>query len=120
MLEQDLVDLIETDGTLISLQYAGDADFVREYPFLTKTNDYDDTAALVACLDHVVSVPTSVVNLAGALGTPTTVLLPDKYRHWRYADGDKSPFFESVSIHREDGEWQSVHIPSCKPLARTG
>lgn len=119
MSEEKIRSLVDAE-TLISLQYNGESEYTLEYPFLTRTDDYDDTAALVACLDHVVSVPTSVVNLAGALGTPATVLLPDRYPHWRYGNGDKSPFFESVSIHRENGEWQSVHIPNCRPLAQTG
>lgn len=69
------------DAHWVSLQYRDaakeiaafrakhDIDLVQ-YPHATLTQDYDDTAAMVAALDHVVSVPTTVVHLAGALGTP--------------------------------------------------
>ncbi len=36
--------------------------------------DFAETAALVSCLDLVISVDTSVVHLAGALGRPTWIL----------------------------------------------
>ena len=44
---------------------------VLEPPDLDLFNDIDDIAALIAALDQVVSAPTSVCELAGALGRPT-------------------------------------------------
>jgi len=41
-------------------------------------DDFEETAALIAALDLVVSVPTAVGELAGAVGTPT----------WRLCDPD--------------------------------
>jgi ADP-heptose:LPS heptosyltransferase len=38
--------------------------------FMGEMGDFADTAALVANLDLIVSVDTSVVHLAGALGSP--------------------------------------------------
>ena len=38
--------------------------------------DYAETAALIATLDLVVTVDTSVAHVAGALGLPAYVLLP--------------------------------------------
>jgi tetratricopeptide (TPR) repeat protein len=38
--------------------------------------DFAETAALVSCLDLVITVDTSVAHLAGALGCPTWILLP--------------------------------------------
>ena len=43
---------------------------------LPMRNDLDGTAALVAALDLVVSVDTSIAHLAGALGKPVSILLP--------------------------------------------
>jgi len=57
-----------------------------QYPHATLTQDYDDTAALVAALEHVVAVPTAVVHLAGALGTPCAVIKPTK-PCWKFAHG---------------------------------
>ena len=53
--------------------------------------DYAETAALVAALDLVVTVDTSVAHLAGALGRPVWVLLPYA-PDWRWLLGrDDSP-----------------------------
>jgi tetratricopeptide (TPR) repeat protein len=47
--------LLELDAHFVSLQYKGDEKHpkVHEYPYATRTADYDDTAALVASLDLV-------------------------------------------------------------------
>ncbi len=72
--------------------------------------DFGDTAALIEALDLVVSVDTSVANLAGALGKPT--LLMDRYdSDWRYGEGQEtSPFYISVRVYRQtlQGEWAPV------------
>ena len=72
--------------------------------------DFGDTAALMECLDLVVSTDTSVAHLAGALGRPLCVLLsysPD----WRWlAQGDACPWYPSATLMRqeEDGGWPGV------------
>jgi len=66
--------------------------------------DFTDTAALVGCLDLVISVDTSVAHLAGALGRPTWVLLthiPD-YR-W-LLDRDDSPWYPTLRLFRQPRE----------------
>ena len=63
--------------------------------------DFADTAAIVANLDLVVSVDTSVVHLAGGLGVPVFML--DRFDHcWRWLDGrDDSPWYRSMTIFRQ-------------------
>ena len=72
--------------------------------------DFADTAAIVAQLDAVVSVDTSVVHLAASLGKP--VLLVDRYDScWRWLAGrDDSPWYPSLRIFRQEaiGEWGAV------------
>jgi len=46
--------------------------------------DYDDTIALVAALDEVVTVTTTVAHVCGALGRKASVLVPS-VAQWRYA-----------------------------------
>jgi ADP-heptose:LPS heptosyltransferase len=45
--------------------------------------DFLDTARAIAATDYVITVDTAVAHLAGALGHPTTVLLPDP-PDWRW------------------------------------
>jgi tetratricopeptide (TPR) repeat protein len=69
--------------------------------------DWEDTAALVSLLDHVVSVDTAVAHLAGAMGKPVTLLVaftPD----WRWrASGDTTPWYPSMRLARQAsrGDW---------------
>jgi len=46
--------------------------------------DFLDTARAITATDEVITVDTAVAHLAGALGHPTTVLLPDP-PDWRWA-----------------------------------
>lgn len=94
------------DASFISLEYQHDPEVdprevgVNVFDFLTDRNlDYDYTAALVAELDAVISVPTAVLHLAGALGTPTLVML-DKTPAWR-CGGPTMPWYQSVEVMRD-------------------
>jgi Tfp pilus assembly protein PilF len=72
--------------------------------------DYDETAALVCALDLTVTVCTSVVHLAGALGRPVWVLVP-RNPEWRYAyAGDSMPWHPSARLFRQQHErdWTKV------------
>lgn len=74
--------------------------------------DFSDTAALVSCLDLVISVDTAVAHLAGALGRPCWVLLSDYMTDWRWqATGEDSPWYpEALRLFRQPGagDWGSV------------
>ena len=73
-------------------------------------NDFSDTAAIIANLDLVISVDTSVAHLAGALGCPAWVMLfngPD----WRWQlKREDSPWYPSLRLFRQTpGEaWSAV------------
>lgn len=72
-------------------------------PAATGARDFADTAALVAELDLVVSVDTSVAHLAGALGRKTFVLLPAVNTDWRWmTDRTDSPWYPSLTLYRAD------------------
>lgn len=64
--------------------------------------DFADTAAIIANLDMVVSVDTSVVHLAGAMGK--RVFMLDRYDNcWRWLHGRMdSPWYPSLTIFRQD------------------
>lgn len=76
-----------------------------QYPHATLTQDYDDTAALVAALDLVVSVPTAVVHLAGALGTPCYAMQSPK-PCWKFAKG--LAFHPNVELVDSFGTWDQT------------
>lgn len=88
---------------------------IRQYPQATLTKDYDDTAALVASLDMVVSIPTAVVHLAGALGTPC-IAMNSPAACWKFTAG--LPFHPGVEIvpHRQNWGETVRHAAEC--LAR--
>jgi tetratricopeptide (TPR) repeat protein len=72
--------------------------------------DYSDTAALIANLDLVISVDTSVVHLAGAMGKPVWLMLPFN-PDWRWMlDRADSPWYPSMRIFRQSkiGDWSEV------------
>jgi tetratricopeptide (TPR) repeat protein len=72
--------------------------------------DFADTAAVIDQLDLVLSVDTSVVHLAGALGKPVWTLLPTP-SDWRWLDDrDDSPWYPTMRVFRQrrQGEWPEV------------
>lgn len=76
-------------------------------PFLT---DFTETAALIANLDLVIAVDTAVVHLAGAMGRPVWVLLPQG-SEWRWLDGrDDTPWYPTMRVfeHKSDSDWEGL------------
>ncbi|MBE9609052.1 tetratricopeptide repeat protein [Chitinilyticum piscinae] len=82
--------------------------------------DFADTAALLTALDGVVTVCTSVVHLAGALGVPT-LLLSRKDADWRWGLTDvQSHWYDSVRILRQQelGQWSAPLAQAAEFLRR--
>ena len=77
---------------------------------LDARRDFDGTAALVAEVDLVVTVDTSIAHLAGALARPTFVLLPH-HADWRWRTArEDSDWYPTVRLFRQPapGDWASV------------
>ena len=72
--------------------------------------DFADTAAIIACVDAVVSIDTSVAHLAGALGKPLWLMLifAADFR-WLVGRTD-SPWYPSARLIRQAriGDWSDV------------
>lgn len=81
---------------------------IHDYSWATRTNDYDDTAALVKELDLVIAVPTSVVHLAGALGTKCWCIVHENPHFMFGMEGDSMPFYNSVKLFRRNNDWDRV------------
>jgi hypothetical protein len=76
-------------------------------PGVDPLTDLEGFAALLACMDGVVSVDNSTVHLAGALGIPTLVLLT-RDNDWRWGvDGVPCPWYQSVMRvwQQAEGNW---------------
>lgn len=87
--------------------------FDAAFPLIDLTeniSDFADTAALMANLNLVITIDTSVAHLAGALGVPTWVMLPFA-SDWRWHHSrDDSPWYPSMRLFRQPlaGDWHSV------------
>jgi tetratricopeptide (TPR) repeat protein len=89
-------------------------------------HDFADTATLMKQLDLVISVDTSTVHLAGALGQPAWLLLPcaPDWR-WLLARSD-SPWYPTLRLFRQPvpGDWPAVvrevgaALAACAALSR--
>ena len=80
---------------------------LEQYKFGTLTNDYDDTAAMIAACDFVICIQTAVAHTAGALGVPVYVLVPTATQ-WRYGESTETiPWYKSLRVIRQTkgGEW---------------
>lgn len=118
---ESLRGLLQTDNAgFVSLQYGSHIDTeiagldgnlcrrLRHYP--EAIADYDETAALVSNLDLVISVQTSVVHLAGALGRTVWVMVPFS-PEWRYGrDGTDMSWYPSAHLYRQPQplDWRTV------------
>jgi predicted O-linked N-acetylglucosamine transferase (SPINDLY family) len=78
--------------------------------FGTEQQDFADAAALCAHVELVITIDTSLAHLAGALGRPTWVLLPQPC-DWRWMLGHPTtPWYHSIRLHRqtEPGRWEGL------------
>jgi len=121
--------LLETpDAHFINLQYdSGPEELAafREQSGITlhhwpeAIDDYDETAALIASLDLVISVCTAAVHLAGALGRPTWVFTP-AMPEWPYGLwGETLPWYPAVRLFRQvrGEDWEAVVARAARALS---
>lgn len=72
--------------------------------------DFADTAALIARMDLVITVDTSVAHLAASMGKPTWILLPFAPDFRWLLDRADSPWYPSAKLYRQTtiGDWDEV------------
>ena len=109
--------LLDTDATFVSLQKdprPDDRAVLRERTDIVDLTehftDFSETAALINCLDLIITVDTSIAHLAAALGRPTWIVLP-YVPDWRWLlDRDDSPWYPTARLFRqtESHDYESV------------
>ena len=113
---RSLLRLCDLDAGFVSLQKeprAGDKALIDQAGMIDLSadlTDFAETAALVSCLDLVISVCTSVVHLAGALGRPTWTLLSYSPDFRWLLDRDDSPWYPTMRLFRqnESRDWDEL------------
>jgi tetratricopeptide (TPR) repeat protein len=112
---------------LISLQKGHGVEQIAPsgVPVETLGDDFDsgpsaflDTAAVMANLDLIVTVDTSIAHLAGAMGRPVWVALKHM-PEWRWMLGrDDSPWYPTMRLFRQRAmaDWESVFAEMAKAL----
>lgn len=109
------------DAHWVSLQYKefeGIEEFekkfgikIHDWEYGNRNKDYDQTVALISELDLVISVCTTVVHAAGAIGKECWCLVPETPL-WRYLSaGEWFPWAKSVRLWRQKNkQWPIVPI----------
>ncbi len=114
---RDFMAALPADMRFVSLQKEvrpADQPLLDASPNILQVNgwlgDFADTAALIACLDLVISVDTSVAHAAAAMGKPVWLLLPF-VPDWRWMmDRADSPWYPAMRLYRQPGlgHWAPV------------
>jgi tetratricopeptide (TPR) repeat protein len=112
-----LSSILDLDATFVSLQkdprpddkavLLGRTEIVDLTADLT---DFVETAALIGCLDLVITVDTSVAHLAGALGCRTWILLPYAPDYRWLLDRDDSPWYPTMRLFRQTETREYVSV----------
>ncbi len=78
--------------------YFGRAPLINLGP---EIEDFGDTMAILRHVERLVTIDTSVAHIAGAIGAPTSLVLPHA-PDWRWLLGrDDTPWYQSVRLFRQ-------------------
>jgi len=120
-----LAPLFQGAGSFISVQNQmvdADREAFARFGIIDVTDalhDFSDTAALLVCMDRVIAVDTVGAHLAGALGSPATVMLPYNADFRWLTERADSPWYPSLTLIRQTrrGDW---HEPVRRLAAMVG
>lgn len=123
MMLSDMAPIIEQGGTCISLAYHECSSEIARWnmdhsqqvilPDLDNDGPYDETLSLIAELDHVVTVTTTVAHACGAMGKRASVMV-NRVPAWRYVYGGDGLLWypaDSLCLYRQKGgelDWSHV------------
>jgi ADP-heptose:LPS heptosyltransferase len=85
-----------------------------------RLGEFTDTAAAIEQMDLTISVDTSVLHLAGALGRPVWGMISAR-SDWRWMIGrDDSPWYPTLRLFRQSrlDDWHEVFSRAATALSR--
>jgi hypothetical protein len=112
---ETLQPLLDLPYRFVNLQYVssvtdtGDPRIMN--PKINCRDDFEMLAALLELCDTVVTVSSSTVHLAGALGRPVKLMDANKLWYWGNKAGDQSLWYPSVKVFPRDhvlAPWDNV------------
>lgn len=118
----DLRDVTAPDDVVVCLQYDVDpaerhsarvlwGDRLVFADDVDIRNDFESAAVLVASLDVVVGVGTTIVELSAAVGTPTVLLTPNHHGSWRATDAAGHDYWHrSMRVAAVDEPWDRAAL----------
>jgi predicted 2-oxoglutarate/Fe(II)-dependent dioxygenase YbiX/tetratricopeptide (TPR) repeat protein len=97
-----------TDITFHSLQVGTESDLAPSWMVTHDLDSYEATARVIASLDLVITVDTSVAHLAGAMGKPVWIGLGNP-SCWRWEDSDTfTQWYKTARLFRNNSCWQTT------------
>jgi hypothetical protein len=108
-----LTALADTGVTFLSIQKgtaATDAQGMKLVNLSEEITSFEDTAAILSLVDLLISIDSSPVHMAGALGRPAWVLLP-YISEWRWLeDRVDTPWYPTLRLFRQQqrGDWSGL------------
>ena len=115
---EGLLPILKTPGvTWVSLQYNDPTEEIEAFKekhginivhwkrAVEKGGDYDETAALVAELDCVVTITTAIVHLCGGLGKKAYVLVPKRCRWFYSSTTEDHRWYAGLTLFRQSEKW---------------
>jgi hypothetical protein len=113
----ELAPLAQADVSFVSIQKGPAAtqadtppDGMRLLSLSDEIGDFEDTAAILCIADLLISVDSSPVHLAGALGRPVWIMLP-KVPDWRWLlERTDTPWYPRMRLFRQATrtDWSGV------------
>ena len=97
-------EVLKLDYDFYSFQVNPTSDDYKKYNMIdlgAGFKNFTDTALALRDMDVLISVDTSVANLAGAIGLKTFMLIP-YYADWRWFDNtEKTEWYDSIKIFKQ-------------------
>jgi hypothetical protein len=94
----------------VQIDFAENCEDMRLVDLSQSMKDFKETSELLVGMDLIITVDTSVLHLAGALGKQTLALIPYN-PDWRWGiEGTDNAWYSSVKLFRQEelGDWETV------------